>query len=108
MVAMSKQPPWADKTPQYVSVGFKAVSGCETFDLGYAVYGRNVLLFATQNNAPWRRYWVDRSEALDAANHLAEEVEIHLVLSGGCQHTHDLSLEDFVEHFGARLGNTMH
>lgn len=108
MVAMSKQPPWADKIPRHVSVGFKAVNGCETFDLGYAVYDRNVLLFATQNNDPWRRYWVDRSEALDAANHLAEEVETHLVLSGGCQHTHDLSLEDFVEHLGARLGNTMH
>lgn len=108
MAALSKQPPWADKTPRHVSVGFKAVSGCETFDLGYAVYDRNVLLFATQNNDPWRRYWVDRSEALDAANHLAEEVETHLDLSGGCQHTHDLSLEDFVEHLGARLDNAMH
>lgn len=108
MVAMNKQPPWADKTPRHVSVGFKAVNGCETFDLGYAVYEQNVLLFVTQNNAPWRRYWVDRSEALDAANHLAEEVETHLDLSGGYQHTHSFNLEDFVEHLCARLDNTMH
>ena len=108
MVALSKQPPWADKTPRHVSVGFRARNGCETLDLGYAVYDRNVLLFVTQNNAPWRRYWVDRSEALDAANHLAEEVETHLDLSGSYQHTHDLSLEDFVEHLGARLDNAMH
>lgn len=108
MVAMSKQPPWADKAPRHISVGFKAVSECETFDLGYAVYEQDVLLFADQNNAPWRRYWVDRSEALDAANHLAEEVETHLDLSGGHQHTHGFNLEDFVEHLGARLDNTMH
>lgn len=108
MVALSKQPPWADKTPRHVSVGFRARNGCETLDLGYAIYDRNVLLFVTKNNAPWRRYWVDRSEALDAANHLAEEVETHLDLSGGHQHTHGLNLEDFVEHLGARLDNAMH
>ena len=107
-MAVTKHPPWAAQTPRHTSVGFKAQCGSQLIELGYTLYEQHVLLFATHDGALWRRYWVEHYDALDAANNLAAEAELHLTLGDGNLKSCDLGLEDFVEHLDACLEGSFH
>lgn len=113
MAAMSKFP-WEMQTPDYSVDGFSISTPTLRITLGYAIYGQQVLVFSClttpAGKMPWRRYWAHRDQALDAANNLAAEAEHYMteVLLLSVLPSEDLTLEDFVEHMGARLDGAMH
>lgn len=107
-MAVSRQPPWVSQTPRHEVVGFKAESYDQLIELGYTLYEQHVLLFAAHDETPWRRYWVEHRDAIDVANHLAAEAELHLTQGEGNLKSCDLGLEDFIEHLGVCLEGSFH
>lgn len=107
--------PWEGREPDHVATGFVLGSSNYRIHLAYAVAGQAVLLLAstqvgTSELVPWRRFWVPKETAVEAATQLAAEAEEFLLEDLGAQArpNEDLDLEDFIHHLKLRLENALH
>lgn len=108
--------PWELQHPTHPLVFFVATGGQVEVRLGYAVYGRAILLVAIVKTPGteaqlWRRHWASSESALRSAENLCAEAEEYLTETLGWKSlrpAEDLDYEDFLDHLKARLNNDFH